>query len=194
MQIHVETEKLATYMSMSVQVVIGGTNMNAEAKRIASRAPHVLVGTPGRVLDHLTSDSSSLGRMVQDLRVLIFDEVGPEVEITMKGITSMFHHLILRGSLGLQFCMGYGLALCMAFLLTSPASLIRRIICLTWASGLRLIRSCSSSPTRIRDRHFCSPRPSQEMCSSLRLTPLGPLMRLLTQLDRRQGPTCRCVC
>ena len=79
MQIHVETEKLATYMSMSVQVVIGGTNMNAEAKRIASRAPHVLVGTPGRVLDHLTSDSSSLGRMVQDLRVLIFDEVGPEI-------------------------------------------------------------------------------------------------------------------
>ena len=75
MQIHVETEKLATYMNMSVQVVIGGTNMNAEAKRLSARAPHVLVGTPGRVLDHLTSDGSKLGRMVQDLRVLIFDEV-----------------------------------------------------------------------------------------------------------------------
>ncbi len=28
----------------------------------------------GRVLDHLTNDSSALGQMVQDLRVLIFDE------------------------------------------------------------------------------------------------------------------------
>ena len=73
-QIHVETEKLAKFMDMSVQVVIGGTNMNAESKRMSSRAPHVLVGTPGRVLDHLTNDSSSMGRMVQDLRVLIFDE------------------------------------------------------------------------------------------------------------------------
>ena len=59
----------------SPQVVIGGTNMNAEANRMKSNAPSVLVGTPGRVLDHLTNESSSMGRMVQDLRVLIFDEV-----------------------------------------------------------------------------------------------------------------------
>ena len=48
--------------------------MNAEAKRLSARAPHVLVATPGRCFDHLTSDQSSLGRMVSELQVLIFDE------------------------------------------------------------------------------------------------------------------------
>ncbi|GAX73920.1 hypothetical protein CEUSTIGMA_g1370.t1 [Chlamydomonas eustigma] len=74
MQIHTEAEKLAKFMDMKVQVVIGGTNMNTESKKMDSKAPQVLIGTPGRVLDHLTNESSSLGRMVKDLRVLIFDE------------------------------------------------------------------------------------------------------------------------
>ncbi len=54
--------------------MIGGTNMGAETKRMKAHTPSVLVATPGRCLDHLTNDTSGLGRMVQDLRVLILDE------------------------------------------------------------------------------------------------------------------------
>lgn len=42
------------------QVVIGGTNMNSEVGRLRSRAPDILVATPGRCLDHMTNDKSDL--------------------------------------------------------------------------------------------------------------------------------------
>jgi ATP-dependent RNA helicase MSS116 len=56
------------------QVVIGGTNMRSEIQRLRSRVPDILVATPGRCLDHLTTDESNLQAAVRDTRVLVCDE------------------------------------------------------------------------------------------------------------------------
>ena len=72
MQIMTETEKLLKFHSMEVQCVIGGTNMGSETSRLKSKTPQILVGTPGRALDHL--ETGSLARMTRDVRIVIFDE------------------------------------------------------------------------------------------------------------------------
>jgi len=40
-----------------LQIVIGGTNQKTEMQRIRNHPPQILVATPGRCLDHLTSNS-----------------------------------------------------------------------------------------------------------------------------------------
>eukprot|EP00967_Tisochrysis_lutea_P122303 scaffold202273_cov19-Tisochrysis_lutea.AAC.1 len=45
------------FLCSCAQIVIGGTNQNAEMQRIRRRPPQILVATPGRCLDHLTNNS-----------------------------------------------------------------------------------------------------------------------------------------
>ena len=52
-----------------VSVVTGGTSLTAE-KRELKQGPHVLVGTPGRLLDHLRHGAISL----ETLKVVVLDE------------------------------------------------------------------------------------------------------------------------
>lgn len=49
-----------------------GTNMSSETSRLKAQTPQILVGTPGRALDHL--QTGALAKMTQDLRIVIFDE------------------------------------------------------------------------------------------------------------------------
>ena len=55
--------------SVTLECVTGGTNPGHERGRL-QRRPRVLVGTPGRLLDHLTSGALALG----DVRHLVLDE------------------------------------------------------------------------------------------------------------------------
>ncbi|KAI8616832.1 P-loop containing nucleoside triphosphate hydrolase protein [Chytriomyces sp. MP71] len=73
-QIAVEAEQLLTFLPFKVQVVIGGTNMNAETKRLANpnQRCDLLIATPGRLLDHF--ENSGLKAACSNLQVLIFDE------------------------------------------------------------------------------------------------------------------------
>ncbi len=48
--------------------------MRSEIQRLRSRVPDILVATPGRCLDHLTTDESNLQAAVRDTRVLVCDE------------------------------------------------------------------------------------------------------------------------
>ncbi|KAJ3124822.1 hypothetical protein HK100_011094 [Physocladia obscura] len=73
-QIAAEAEQLLTFLPFKVQVVIGGTNMNSDVKRLEN--PNLrcdlLIGTPGRLLDHL--ENSGLRQACSKLQVLVFDE------------------------------------------------------------------------------------------------------------------------
>ncbi|TFJ81334.1 hypothetical protein NSK_007295 [Nannochloropsis salina CCMP1776] len=72
-QIHVEASKLLTFQkALKADLSYGGTNVNAERKRLLQRPPDILVATPGRLLDHL--ENNGLAPYFQDLRVLILDE------------------------------------------------------------------------------------------------------------------------
>ena len=75
-QIETEARNLLTFhqrpRALRCDIVYGGTNINAERKRVVQRAPDILVATPGRLIDHL--ENSNLGPSLSKLRVLILDE------------------------------------------------------------------------------------------------------------------------
>lgn len=45
---------LGDYMGASCYACIGGTNIRCEVQKLLAEAPHIVVGTPGRVFDMLT--------------------------------------------------------------------------------------------------------------------------------------------
>jgi len=81
-QITNQAKALTTFQTdtISVQVVMGGTNMSSEAKRIMARTPGILVGTPGRLLDHL-KNTTNLTQMINNLSVLVLDEADQLLEM-----------------------------------------------------------------------------------------------------------------
>ncbi|XP_024359524.1 DEAD-box ATP-dependent RNA helicase 26 [Physcomitrium patens] len=73
-QVAAEAKMLTTFhRDLGVQVVIGGTNMATESARLQRSPCQILVGTPGRLLDHIQSDRAVRSQL-EDLKVLILDE------------------------------------------------------------------------------------------------------------------------
>jgi len=71
-QIHREFERLGKFLpAVKSGVIYGGVNVAEQKKMISENMPHVLVGTPGRVLHFLKDGVISLNRMKR----LILDEV-----------------------------------------------------------------------------------------------------------------------
>lgn len=69
-QIAEQFEALGSGIGVKCVVVVGGVDMMAQAIALAKR-PHVLVGTPGRLLDHL---SNTKGFNLRTLKYLVLDE------------------------------------------------------------------------------------------------------------------------
>jgi len=57
-----------------VQCVVGGTNVRSDVASFRRGFPTVLVGTPGRLNDHLQTRETGLADALRGLQVLIFDE------------------------------------------------------------------------------------------------------------------------
>lgn len=80
-QISKETEALLHFHApLSVMAMYGGTNIQAERKRIQSKRIDILVATPGRLIDHLENSPSFLKRM-SNLSVLVLDEADQLLEM-----------------------------------------------------------------------------------------------------------------
>ncbi|GJN88914.1 hypothetical protein Rhopal_001885-T1 [Rhodotorula paludigena] len=71
-QIEESAKTLLSGTPYKVQHVVGGTNMNAETKRLNNERCDFLIATPGRLLDHL--QNAGLKPKLSGLRTLIFDE------------------------------------------------------------------------------------------------------------------------
>ncbi|KAL3162374.1 hypothetical protein ABBQ32_010052 [Trebouxia sp. C0010 RCD-2024] len=71
-QIAVEAQALGKFHNITVQCVVGGTNMDSEIKRMKRTPPHILVATPGRLVDHLQNQGAS--QFMSKLDTLVFDE------------------------------------------------------------------------------------------------------------------------
>lgn len=82
-QITAELKKLAPAFKANVLAAYGGQDVDAQIRKL-QRAPHIVVATPGRLIDHMTRGTISLGK----LQMLILDEADqmlhmgflPEVE------------------------------------------------------------------------------------------------------------------
>ena len=69
LQVHRELEALAKYRSVSIVAIYGGAPMSRQIEQLKAGA-QIVVGTPGRVLDHLHRETLSPAQ----IRVCILDE------------------------------------------------------------------------------------------------------------------------
>ena len=76
-QVHSMTESLAQYTNIRVCLVVGGLSANVQAAELRTR-PEIVVGTPGRVIDHVRN-TQSFG--LEDLATLILDEADRLLEM-----------------------------------------------------------------------------------------------------------------
>jgi len=68
-QVFIEAKSLCSGLNLSCTLVVGGENFNDQVKSLR-RNPHIIVGTAGRVADHLLGKSMYLN----GLELLVFDE------------------------------------------------------------------------------------------------------------------------
>lgn len=78
MQISDQFSALGAHMNVRVCVVVGGRDMMTQALELAAR-PHVVVGTPGRLADHLRSSGTC--SVVAKARFLVIDEADRLLEL-----------------------------------------------------------------------------------------------------------------
>jgi ATP-dependent RNA helicase DDX47/RRP3 len=69
-QISEQFEALGSTIGLKTAVVVGGVDMMTQAIALA-RKPHVIIGTPGRVVDHL---ENTKGFSLRSVRYLVLDE------------------------------------------------------------------------------------------------------------------------
>ncbi|KAL5226892.1 hypothetical protein ABZP36_015157 [Zizania latifolia] len=73
-QVAAEAQKLLKYhRSLGVQVVIGGTRLPQEQRRMQSNPCQILVATPGRLKDHL-ENTPGFSNRIKGVKVLVLDE------------------------------------------------------------------------------------------------------------------------
>ncbi|WP_316571638.1 DEAD/DEAH box helicase [Neobacillus sp. YIM B06451] len=76
LQITAELEKLVASMDVSVLAVYGGQDVDKQLKKLAKRV-HIVVGTPGRLLDHIRRETVRLG----EISFLVLDEADQMLHI-----------------------------------------------------------------------------------------------------------------
>jgi len=96
-QVYKVISDLASYTEITVLKVVGGTNVG-ECRRDLSKNPHIVVGTPGRILDMINKRDLP----TSDVKILTFDEAD---EILSQGFKSDIHDIIRSVSKTTQICL-----------------------------------------------------------------------------------------
>lgn len=78
-QVYTQCRLLIASHTMSVVKILGGENFNDQVKAL-HKDPHFVIGTPGRIADHLEHRSLQLG----GLEMLIFDEADRMLDLGFK--------------------------------------------------------------------------------------------------------------
>lgn len=95
-QVFKVVSELASYTKITTLKVIGGTNVG-ECRRELSKNPHIVVGTPGRILDMINKrDLPTI-----DIKILTFDEAD---EILSQGFKNDIHDIIRSVDKSTQIC------------------------------------------------------------------------------------------
>jgi ATP-dependent RNA helicase RhlE len=69
LQVEEHLHKIGRVFGLRTAVLIGGASMNVQNQNLAKR-PHIIIATPGRLIDHLEQKTVSL----KDVKVLVLDE------------------------------------------------------------------------------------------------------------------------
>lgn len=76
-QVHGMISKLGQFTDIRAVLVVGGLNLNTQAAALRGR-PDIIVGTPGRIIDHLRN---TLSFGLEDLATLVLDEADRLLEM-----------------------------------------------------------------------------------------------------------------
>ena len=90
-------DNISSYMKVTTCSVIGGTNVG-ECKSNLQKRPHVIVGTPGRILDMLGKGFLESG----SLKLMIFDEAD---EILSSGFKDTIYNIVKLTPKNMQICL-----------------------------------------------------------------------------------------
>jgi len=86
-QITTQAQQMLTFhQQLSVQIIMGGTNMKTDVSRFINKLPTILVATPGRMKDHLENTIFKNGtkfgaNCLSELKVLVLDEADQLLEM-----------------------------------------------------------------------------------------------------------------
>ena len=89
-------KELSNYMNINIQLVVGGTSVS-QCKSDLEKNPHVVVGTPGRILDMIQKRYLE----TKNIKLLIFDEAD---EILSYGFKESIYNIIKFIPLDTQIC------------------------------------------------------------------------------------------
>ena len=90
-------DNISSYMKVTTCSVIGGTNVG-ECKSDLQKRPHVIVGTPGRILDMMGKGFLESG----SLKLMIFDEAD---EILSSGFKDTIYNIVKLTPKNMQICL-----------------------------------------------------------------------------------------
>lgn len=85
-QVFVEAKQLSTRLPVQCALVVGGENYNDQIK-VLRRNPHIIVGTAGRIADHLKDKTFFLN----GLELLIYDEADRMLDLGFANELSMIN-------------------------------------------------------------------------------------------------------
>ncbi|GGF56876.1 DEAD/DEAH box helicase [Alteromonas lipolytica] len=86
-QVFGEAKWLCQKKNLATALVVGGDNYNDQAKALR-RNPHIIVGTPGRIADHLEDKSF----FINGLEMLIFDEADRMLDLGFAKAISLINN------------------------------------------------------------------------------------------------------
>ncbi|XP_041820857.1 eukaryotic initiation factor 4A-I-like [Chelmon rostratus] len=86
---------LGDYMGASCYACIGGTSIRSEVQKLQAEAPHIVVGTPGRVYDMLTRKNLSS----KSIKMFVLDEAD---EMLSRGFKDQIYDIFLKLSNSIQ--------------------------------------------------------------------------------------------
>jgi len=90
-------ENISTYMKIKICSAIGGTNVG-ECKSNLQKNPHIIVGTPGRILDMLNKGYINTSK----LKIMVFDEAD---EILSSGFKDSIYNIVKQTPKNTQMCL-----------------------------------------------------------------------------------------
>lgn len=146
-QIAVEAKKIVSNTSVKVQTAVGGTQKSFHLNQMQREGCHILVGTPGRVLDLLSDQSTGLS--LDNIDTFVLDEADRLLDIGFApAIADIQHYMPNRSERSRQTLM---------FSATVPQSVVR-LVRETLRPDFKFIRTVdpNESPTHERvPQHVC---------------------------------------
>jgi ATP-dependent RNA helicase DeaD len=103
LQVRTELERLGRYTSLRTAAIYGGVPLEGQRRALAEKR-EVLVGTPGRLLDHARRGSLDLG----EIEIVVLDECDrmfdlgfrPDIERILRGCTGRKQLLLFSATVG----------------------------------------------------------------------------------------------